>query len=265
MCQRACTQRSVRLEAVTLVRTLFTVVAALLVSASPALAAPPPRSCPAGTAAYAIHQVKSSPRELPGGRESSLFILASSLDAMIASYQARGYQFITYRDLWDQNYDPAAPCFLLSEDDGHLDFYLNGFPILVNRGVRATVFVNSSTANYVKDWINWEQHQDMINSGLIDVESHGALHEDFTTASNDRLRFLLTEGKRAIESRLYEFSNSPDPADWQPWQVRFVAYPRGLVDQRVVDLVAETGYSGGIALQPNGNWGWYSLARLYPR
>jgi len=129
-------------------------------------------------------------------------------------------------------------------DDGLKDNYTNAYPILKKYLVPATMFLivdkigeaipnSGDTANAAEaSHLTWAQIEEMSENG-ISFGSHTLTHTSLRNIPLDDVRFEVEDSKKAIEGRL----DIP---------VELFAYPFGTlrdVDQNIVDIVAEVGYS----------------------
>ena len=167
----------------------------------------------------------------------------------------------------------ARPAVALTFDDGHLDNWVYAFPLLKKYGVKATIFAVTSwmtegapraqwdpderqeqdlpripshreskemaAAGDYEGGLRWEEARRMEDSGLIDIQSHTHLHQDYFLGNNESLRLDplkkdalaldLEQSKALIEARL----NKP---------CRFLSWPWGKYDFRAVELAKELGF-----------------------
>ncbi|MAE70139.1 MAG: hypothetical protein CME06_06680, partial [Gemmatimonadetes bacterium] len=80
---------------------------------------------------------------------------------------------------------------VITFDDGYLDNYLHAFPLLRRYNAKATIFV---AADFVEDtrtlrkqpsaddqihgaYLGWPEIREMVESGLVEIESHAATHD----------------------------------------------------------------------------------------
>jgi peptidoglycan/xylan/chitin deacetylase (PgdA/CDA1 family) len=165
------------------------------------------------------------------------------------------------------------PAVALTFDDGHLDNWVYAFPLLKKYNLKATIFVVTSwmtegvpraqwdpdggqeqdlpripshreakemaAAGDYEGGLRWEEARRMEESGLIDIQSHTHLHQDYFVGSNktprldplkkDSLRQDLEKSKSLIETRL----NKP---------CRFLSWPWGKYDSQSVELAKGLGF-----------------------
>jgi len=81
--------------------------------------------------------------------------------------------------------------------------------------------------------LTWDQVREMSDNG-IEIGSHTVSHPYLTKLTRESLMFELSESKKVIE----EITEK---------EVKSVAYPAGIFDQRVVECAKECGYEFGIS------------------
>jgi peptidoglycan/xylan/chitin deacetylase (PgdA/CDA1 family) len=167
----------------------------------------------------------------------------------------------------------TRPAVALTFDDGHLDNWVYAFPLLKKYGLKATIFVVTSwmtegapraqwdpdggpeqdlpripshreskemaAAGDNEGGLRWEESRRMEESGLIDIQSHTHLHQDYFLGNNqtprldplnkDSLRLDLKNSKTLIEARL----NKP---------CRFLSWPWGKYDSQAVEPAKGLGF-----------------------
>lgn len=157
----------------------------------------------------------------------------------LAYLRAQGYQAITLYDLL-YHLTQGAPLperpVIITFDDGYRDNYSNAFPLLQQYGFSATFFVLTEVTNQGEaDYMTWEQLREMAAAGM-DIECHARVHENLPENDDARLVWQVLGCREAIESELGE-------------RPRFVAYPSGHFDDRVIAFFASDNYWGGITTQ----------------
>lgn len=71
---------------------------------------------------------------------------------------------------------PSHPTICLTFDDGHKSLYTAAYPLLKKYGFTATAFIVPAFIGN-KNWITWEQADEMSQSGVIDIQSHTLDHK----------------------------------------------------------------------------------------
>lgn len=154
----------------------------------------------------------------------------------LAYLRDQGYESITFYDLLYHLTQgkplPEKPV-IITFDDGYRDNYDNAFPLLQKYGFSATFFVLTEPTNENSgDYMTWDQLREMAAGGM-DIECHARVHENLTENDPDRLVWQVLGCREAIEAQLGQ-------------RPRFVAYPSGHYDDRVIAMFASDHYWGGI-------------------
>lgn len=120
-------------------------------------------------------------------------------EAKIALLCKKGFRFIFWHELYDYMAGTRklpAPAIMLTFDDGYLDNWVYVYPILKKYDAKATIFINpefvdpstsprpnlkrSSAKTEQGDlpvgFLNWTEINKMVNSGLVDIQSHSLTH-----------------------------------------------------------------------------------------
>jgi peptidoglycan/xylan/chitin deacetylase (PgdA/CDA1 family) len=120
-------------------------------------------------------------------------------------------------------------------DDGFRNIYSKAFPILLECGFTATIFLVAGYCGRYNNWpgnlkslkpsslLSWSEAKEMKKFG-IDFGSHSATHPDLTTIPIRDAESEIVGSKREIEDRLGE-------------SVDTFAYPYGRYNRQIKDIV----------------------------
>lgn len=152
----------------------------------------------------------------------------------------------------------APRTFSLTFDDGFRDFAEFAWPILVDLGFSATVFVVTGLIGGRADWLR-DKPRELLDADEIQrlaregvrFGSHGVTHVDLTKAAPDVRRREL-EGSRA---RLADLTGAP---------VSLLAWPYGAFDDVTCRAAAAAGYELGFSVAGAGSWGRRIRAAIDP-
>ncbi len=121
-------------------------------------------------------------------------------------------------------------------DDGFLDFYNKGLPILEDLGIQATVFVIEKAfadSKFVHDpcrnykYMSEEQVLELVRHDLVSIGNHTTSHPDLTDLNSDELEEEIAGTKNKLETRFGVDIN------------RF-AYPYNLFNRKVAEEVRKS-------------------------
>ncbi len=150
--------------------------------------------------------------------------------------RATGYTVISLADLHDyvtgKRESIPDPSVVVTVDDGWKCVYTEIFPVMQELGFPFTVFVYPKFIGQSAYALSWRDVRAMADAG-VDIQSHTFSHSFLTRRSAANLRSELVESKRAIEKNTGK-------------SVRFIAYPYGDYNKRVVKATKAAGYDGGL-------------------
>lgn len=136
---------------------------------------------------------------------------------------------------------------VITMDDGYESVHRVALPLLRKYGFPATLFVYSDFIG-AGDALSWAQLQELVASGLVDVQAHSKTHRNLIEREagdpDARYRQMLDTEVRipreTLERRL-------------PVQVRHYAFPYGDANQALLDVLARQRYQLGLTVNPGGN------------
>jgi peptidoglycan/xylan/chitin deacetylase (PgdA/CDA1 family) len=144
--------------------------------------------------------------------------------------------------------------FVLTFDDGYLDFLVEAFPILSRYEFTATVFLVTDSVGKESNWgdavgfplMNWEQIQTLSQRG-VSFGSHTCTHPRLSQLPDEQIRVELIRSKKQLETTLNQ-------------EILFLAYPFGDSDERIRRLAMEAGYIAACGIS-RGKRGPFNLKR----
>jgi peptidoglycan/xylan/chitin deacetylase (PgdA/CDA1 family) len=138
--------------------------------------------------------------------------------------------------------------FVLTFDDGYIDFYENASSILNKFGFTATIFVVVKPVEEgYKRYLSWQQMKELAQNHFT-FGSHTLTHPRLTKLDNMTIKQELYESKMIIEDRL-------------GLPVDLLAYPYGDSNERIQIMACEVGYQAACGVTV-GNWTPLNLWRV---
>ena len=136
---------------------------------------------------------------------------------------------------------------VITIDDGYASTYQHAYPLLKKYRFPATAFVYSDFVA-ASDALNWNQMQEMVASGLIDIQPHSKTH------TNLIVRFA-GESEEQYIARLDTEILTPLTILRQQLQIPIIsfAYPYGDANKHVVERLTQARYRLGLTVNPGGN------------
>lgn len=178
------------------------------------------------------------------------FVKPSTLEEQLKYIVDNGYQTVFVNEIEDlSNYTkPVA----LTFDDCFVYFYNNAFPLLKKYNQKASIYI---ICNYVNgpNYLTTEQIQEMVDSGLVSVQSHTLSHQKLSTLNLDDMKKELNESKSYLDST-YNIN------------VDTICYPIGDYNEKVIEYAKEN-YKYGLAMTGgvyySNKHDLYKIPRIY--
>lgn len=171
---------------------------------------------------YCLSQVTAltyhSISEQPLSEHEYLSVRPDDFAVQLDFLQQEGYRFI----FADQLSQARGRTVILTFDDGYADNYTVAFPMLQERGLKATVFMATSLIGR-PGYLNEEQLKEMADSGLISIQSHTASHHHLNGLTKEQVMEEYQASQRELERITGQ-------------SVEAVAYPYGEANIRTAAL-----------------------------
>jgi peptidoglycan/xylan/chitin deacetylase (PgdA/CDA1 family) len=185
-----------------------------------------------------------------GPNKSSMTLTAASFEAQMEYLARNGYRVISlaqFARFLEGSEPMPKKTVVITIDDGYRATYQIAYPILKKHGFPATVYLYSDFVG-ASDAMTWPQMQEMVRSGLIEIQPHSKTHSNLTVKLAgesdakyaERMRREIEGPVNAIQERLSLPSFS-------------YAYPYGDVNELVADLLARQGVRLGVTVTAGGN------------
>lgn len=186
-----------------------------------------------------------------GSGNSKMVVSPASFEAQMGWLVRNGYRVIRLGDLAGfLSGEQALPqrAVVITFDDGYESVYRHAFPVLKKYGLPATAFVYTDFLGG-GDALTWPQMQEMLASGLVDIQSHSKSHRN------------LIERRPGETDPVYRANIDTEmrvPRDTlerrlPPLKVRHLAYPFGDANDIVLDSAARNGFELAATVVPGGN------------
>lgn len=156
-----------------------------------------------------------------------------------------GYNVIPLRDAYEYAVGKRSSIpknsIVVTIDDGWRSTYTEVFPEMKKRGFPFTVFIYPKIIGQTVNALTWKQVKEMSNAG-VDIQSHSLSHPFLTRKRHSSLddeqyaawlERELAESKKTLEKQTGK-------------EVRFLAYPYGDYDSRLIPNVARAGYDAAL-------------------
>ncbi|MBR5452764.1 MAG: polysaccharide deacetylase family protein [Clostridia bacterium] len=168
-------------------------------------------------AVYMYHLIMEEPFNSADG----LFVRPSDFAAQLDAIVQSGAECL----FADEYRLTETPSVMITFDDGYEDNYTTAYPMLMERGLKATIFLITDLID-TPGYLTRAQIREMAQSGVIRFGCHTKSHYDLSQQSAAMLDRQLRISKMLIE-------------DLVGYEVTALAYPSGGYNDLVVSKVAE--------------------------
>jgi peptidoglycan/xylan/chitin deacetylase (PgdA/CDA1 family) len=134
---------------------------------------------------------------------------------------------------------------ILTFDDGFQNFYEVAYPILKKHQLPATCFVITSKVESIDGaFMHWEQLQELVNGGLVNIGSHTVSHRSISNLDEYELKWEIERSKSILEKGIGVV-------------VDFFSYPYGTTrdyNHHCAEVISNFGYRLACTSVNGPNW-----------
>jgi peptidoglycan/xylan/chitin deacetylase (PgdA/CDA1 family) len=214
-----------------------------------------------------MYHMISQPRR--GARFNGLRVSPHSFERQLRWFSRQGWHSWTVGELVSQAGKIPAKSFAITFDDGYADNLLQALPLLKKYRFKATLYL--VVDRFDRDWsaqrkahhdqgelrrepkLTDEQVRELLDSGCIELGSHGMTHANFDRLDSETVSRELAESRQALQQTF----NVP---------VSNFAYPFGIYRPAHVELVKQAGYTSAVTtvegIDNPDTWDPFQLCRV---
>jgi peptidoglycan/xylan/chitin deacetylase (PgdA/CDA1 family) len=188
-----------------------------------------------------------------GAGNSKMVVSPARFEEQMAYLAGNGYHVVRLLDLQafmaGERALPAKSV-VITFDDGYESMYLHAFPVLKKYNFPATLFAYSDFIG-ARDALNWPQFEELVRSGLVDLQAHSKTHRNFTErepGESDEVYRKSIDTELRSPRAVLERRLAPLPV-----QVRYIAYPYGSTNDVVLESMQRADYELGLTVTAGGN------------
>ncbi len=177
----------------------------------------------------------------------SMTIRTSTFRGQLQYLKDHGYRTVPLRVLvaylLRQGPPPPPRSVVITADDGHRSVMTEMLPLVREYGVPVTLFIYPSAISNASYALRWEQLQELVRTGLFDVQSHTYWHPNFKV---EKRRLAPAAYRELVVTQLVR----PRTVLTQKLGVAvdLIAWPFGIYDEELLRLAAQSGYVAGLTL-----------------
>ena len=173
---------------------------------------------------------------------SKLSVTPESFKRQMSFLKRHNYNVVRLEDLPDILGSGKIPykTIAITFDDGYENNYKNAYPVLMQLGLPATIFISPGLIGRER-FLTWNQVVEMSGSGVISIGSHTMSHAYLPDLPQQYLDREIFDSKRSIESHTRREADS-------------FSYPVGGFNEHTRDKVIKAGYKIAVATNPGKDY-----------
>lgn len=197
-----------------------------------------------------MYHIIDKPRS---GSEARFCCTPRQFERQMSFLKESNYNLISLENLVEGlkgNFEIPDNAVVITFDDGFKCNYHNALPILIQKKIPATMFIIPGRIGSSNDWmfsrgfphrkiVSWSQLRELDDSGIC-IGSHTQNHPNLTELSSSSVKEEVRISKQILEDALHK-------------PVSYFAYPYGLYNQAVRDIVKDAGYQAACSIRSGFN------------
>lgn len=137
----------------------------------------------------------------------------------------------------------GRPCVAITADDGHQSIYTDLYPRIRRYRLPVTLFIYPSAISNASYALTWAELNEMVASGLVDVQSHTYWHPNF---HQEKTRRSPADYRDFVDTQLVHSKQRLETQFGHP--VDMLAWPFGIYDDELGGAARQAGYIAGFVL-----------------
>jgi len=171
-------------------------------------------------------------------KQGSLYVSKTTFAGQMDYLVKRGYSTVTLSDVVESLQGlktlPPKPL-VITFDDGYQDNYLNAYPVLREKNMKATFFIISQLVGG-GEYLTWQQLGEMAGNPLVTIGDHTLSHKAVAMETETQLTDEIISAKNILESRLGV-------------KVNTFAYPYGSLNVNADKVLKDGGFVAAVTTQ----------------
>lgn len=171
-------------------------------------------------------------------KSGSLYVSKKTFAGQLDYLVQKGYQTVSLNEVIESLQGlktlPSKPV-VITFDDGYRDVYLNAYPLLLQRNMKATFFIITQLVDG-GEYMTWEQLREMAGNSLVTIGDHTLSHKAAAMETDDQLKNEIMGAKNILEERLGV-------------KVNTFAYPYGSMSTSAEKILKEGGFAAAVTTQ----------------
>ncbi len=183
------------------------------------------------------HGVKTDQGSVPSDRETGAEIYDVDLAKFTA--QMNWLSEHNYQTAWIEEINSSSQQkqVILTFDDGEMNNFIHGLPVLQQLGFKAYFFVITERVGK-SGYLGWDELREMQETGMV-IGSHSETHRILTSLTDAEIKAELDNSLKYLTNQLGK-------------KVNTLSIPRGFYNERVIEIADEIGYQHIFVSERNG-------------
>lgn len=171
-------------------------------------------------------------------KQGSLYISKNVFAGQMDYLVSKGYNTVTLPDVVESLQGlktlPPKPL-VITFDDGYQDNYLNAYPTLRDRNMKATFFIISQLVGG-GEYLTWDQLREMAGNPLVTIGDHTLSHKAIAMETDAQMNDEIISAQKILEERLGV-------------KVNTFAYPYGSLNTNADKILKDGGFMAAVTTQ----------------